>query len=265
MDDLAITLIQPDVSWEDSQKNLSHFRKMIAQRKEPADLILLPEMFNTGFTMHPERCAESMNGPAMQFLRETASGSKCLVIGSILINEEGAFYNRLVAMYPDGSFQYYDKRHLFILSGEDKVMKGGMARIVITWKGWKILPLICYDLRFPVWSRNTWHDGEYGYDLLVYPSNWPASRSHVFRSLLVARAMENVAYVAGVNRVGKDGEGTMYRGGSLVVDPKGKIIANGYTAKNKVLSSVLSAQSLTGFRKSFNIGPGWDAFKIETG
>lgn len=264
MDDLKITLVQSDVYWEDSLKNLAHYGDMIGKLKEPTDMIILPEMFNTGFSMHPDRCAETMDGPAMQFLTEIASGEKCLIIGSILIREKGSYYNRLVAMYPDGSFQCYDKRHLFILTDEYKLLKGGTARIIINWKGWKILPLICFDLRFPVWSRNTWRDGEYEYDLLVYPSNWPASRSHVFKSLLVARAMENSTFVAGVNRVGKDGEGIPYLGESMIVDPKGRIIANGETEKNSIFSIALSASELNTIRESYNIGPCWDHFRIET-
>lgn len=264
MNDLKITLIQSDVFWEDSLKNLTNYRKMIRELQEPTDMIILPEMFNTGFSMHTDRCAETMDGPAMQFLKEIASDEKCMIIGSILIREKGSYYNRLIAMYPDGSFQCYDKRHLFILTDEYKLMKGGTARIIINWKGWKILPLICYDLRFPVWSRNTWREKEYEYDLLAYPSNWPASRSHVFKSLLVARAIENVAFVAGVNRVGQDGEETLYLGESMVVDPKGKIIANGKTKKNSIFSVVLSASVLKDLRETFNIGPGWDHFRIET-
>jgi len=263
MNDLKITLIQSDVFWEDSLKNLTNYRKMIGKLQEPTDMIILPEMFNTGFSMHPDRCAETMDGPAMQFLKEIASGEKCMIIGSILIKEKDSFYNRLVAMHPDGSFQSYDKRHLFILTDEYKVMSGGSVRIIINWKGWKILPLICYDLRFPVWSRNSWCNGEYEYDLLVYPSNWPASRSYIFKSLLVARAIENVAFATGVNRVGQDGEGTLYMGESMVVDPKGKIITNGGKEKNSIFSAVLSASELKDFRGSFTIGCGWDHFKIE--
>jgi len=264
MNDLKITLIQSDVFWEDSLKNLTNYRKMISELQEPTDMIILPEMFNTGFSMHPDRCAETMDGSAMQFLTEIASGKKCMVIGSILIRVERSYYTRLVAMYPDGFFQCYDKRHLFILTDEYKLMSGGSARIIINWKGWKILPLICYDLRFPVWSRNTWQEEEYEYDLLIYPSNWPASRSHVFKSLLVARAIENVAFVAGVNRIGHDGEGTLYLGESMIVDPKGRIIANGEKKKNTIFSAILSVSVLKDFRGSFTIGPGWDHFRIET-
>jgi omega-amidase len=263
MDDLIITLVQSDVFWEDSSKNLINYRKMIGDLQEQTDLIILPEMFNTGFSMHPDRCAETMEGPAMQFLTEIVAERKCMVIGSILIEEKGYYYNRLIAMYPDGSFQRYDKRHLFILSDENKLMKAGTARIIISWNGWKILPLLCYDLRFPVWSRNTWRNEEYEYDLLVYPSNWPASRSHIFKSLLVARAIENISYVAGVNRIGKDGEGIPYEGESRILDPKGRIIANGEAGKKSIFSILLSASELNDLRKSFNIGPSWDHFRIE--
>jgi predicted amidohydrolase len=263
MDDLKITLIQSDVFWEDSGKNLSGYRKIIVQTEEESDVIILPEMFNTGFTMHPELCAQPMDGPAMQFLAEMSSARNCMIISSILVREKDFYYNRLISMYPDGSFQQYDKRHLFILTDENKVMTGGTKRIICTWKGWKILPLICYDLRFPVWSRNTWENGEYEYDLLVYPSNWPASRSQVFKSLLIARAIENISFVAGVNRVGKDGDGTAHSGESLIVDLRGRIAAMGETDKSCILSVSLSAKELKDFRRSFDIGPGWDHFRIE--
>jgi omega-amidase len=263
MEDLKITLLQSDVSWEASLKNLTNYRKVIGEIQESTDLIILPEMFNTGFSIHPDRCAETMRGPAMKFLTDIARVTECLIISSILINEKRFYYNRLIAMYPDGTYQYYDKRHLFVLSDEKKLMKAGTTRIIVNWKGWKILPLICYDLRFPVWSRNTWNDRQYEYDLLVYPSNWPASRSHIFKSLMVARAIENLAFVAGVNRIGKDGEGTLYNGESRVIDPKGRIIAKCETGGSCVLTAVLPAAELRDFRKAFDIGPGWDRFSIE--
>jgi omega-amidase len=264
MDDLKITLLQSDVFWEDSRKNLTSYRKVIGEIQESTDLIILPEMFNTGFSMHPDRCAETMRGPAMKFMAEIARITECMIIGSILINEKRLYYNRLIAMYPDGTYQYYDKRHLFILSDEKKLLNAGTTRIIVNWKGWNVLPLICYDLRFPVWSRNTWTKGEYEYDLLLYPSNWPASRSHVFKSLLVARAIENIAFVAAVNRVGTDGDGTIHIGESRVIDPKGRVIAKGQTEKSSIFSAVLSFKELNDFRKSFNIGPGWDNFSIES-
>ena len=186
MDKLHITLIQSDIYWEDSQKNLARFRKMIDEIQEPTDLILLPEMFNTGFSTDPARCAETMDGQAISFLREKAQKGKCLIAGSILISENGSQFNRLIAMFPDGSFEQYDKRHLFRLSDEHKVMSAGKKKIIVNWKGWKILLLICYDLRFPVWSKNRWKEGEFEYDLLIYVANWPESRSKLWKSLLIA-------------------------------------------------------------------------------
>jgi omega-amidase len=260
---LSIALLQSGIIWEDAAKNLAHFSGMINKISEPVDLIVLPEMFSTGFTTNVQKCAESMNGTSMQFLKESAGKMNCLIMGSLLIVDGDAFYNRLVCMSPDGSFQTYDKRHLFRLTEEYKIMKRGNRKIIAEQGDWNILPLVCYDLRFPVWSKNTYHNGKYEYDVLVYPSNWPASRAHVWKSLLIARAIENQAYVIGVNRVGNDGYGTPHAGNSLVVGPKGNILAEGGN-KEEIIQATLSVQELSAFRESFTIGPDWDRFTIET-
>jgi omega-amidase len=263
MNDLRINLIQTDVSWEDSPGNLRHLSQLADKITEPADVIVLAEMFNTGFSMHPERCAEPVNGPAMKFMARIAHEKNCLVTGSILTREKDQYYNRLIAMKPDGSHDHYDKRHLFSISGEDKAMTAGSSRIIVSWKGWNILPLICYDLRFPVWSRNHYANRKYEYDLLVYPSNWPKSRVHAFRSLLVARAIENLCFVAGVNRIGEDSEGTVHSGESMIIDPRGTIIVQGEAGKSGIISASLPAEELRKFRESFNTGPDWDRFSIQ--
>ncbi|MGA3014729.1 MAG: nitrilase-related carbon-nitrogen hydrolase [Bacteroidales bacterium] len=260
--DLNVVLIQSEIFWEDIDKNLIHFSELLSDVLEPADIVVLPEMFNTGFTTNTQKCAETMEGPTMEFLRYWAGKLNSIVIGSLLIVEGSHFYNRLVCMFPDGIYRTYDKRHLFRLSEEYKVMSSGDDRIIIQKGDWKILPLVCYDLRFPVWSRNTFHNGKYEYDLLVYPSNWPRSRAHVWKSLLVARAIENQAYVIGVNRIGADGFGTGHSGNSIIVDPKGIILADA-GEKEILLSVKLSLNELDLFRESFMIGLDWDLFKIE--
>jgi predicted amidohydrolase len=225
-------------------------------------MIVLPEMFNTGFTTNTVKCAETMDGPSIQFLKETAGEKGCMVIGSLLIGEETGFYNRLVCVFPDGSLQTYNKRHLFRLSEEYKVMRSGDRKNIVSIGDWHFLPLVCYDLRFPVWSKNTCQNGKHAYDFLVYPSNWPLSRAHVWKSLLIARAIENQAYVIGVNRIGADGYGTRHAGNSMVVDPRGMILAEAGD-KEEILKAKLSMEELSLFRESFAIGLDWDRFTIE--
>ena len=199
MDDLHITLIQSDIFWEDSLKNIEHFGSMIDALPVPTELIVLPEMFNTGFSTDPHRCAEMTDGPAIGFLREKSAEGNRMIVGSIMTGEGGSCFNRLICMRPDGTFDQYDKRHLFRLSEEYNTMKSGRTKTIVNWRGWNILPLVCYDLRFPVWSRNTWSNGNYAYDILLYVANWPKSRSNIWKSLLIARAIENQCYVIGVN------------------------------------------------------------------
>ncbi len=244
-------------------KNLAHFSGLINEIREPVDLVVLPEMFNTGFTTNTGKCAETMNGPSMHFLEESAGKLNCTVIGSLLIGEESNFYNRLICMFPDGTFQTYDKRHLFRLSEEYKVMRSGSRKIIVQKGEWHLLPLVCYDLRFPVWSKNNYHHGKYEYDLLVFSSNWPQSRAHVWKSLLIARAIENQAYVIGVNRIGADGFGTRHAGHSLVIDPKGIILADAGD-QEEVLHATLSMEELILFREAFKIGLDWDRFIIQS-
>jgi omega-amidase len=191
MSDLHITLIQSDISWEDPVKNIEHFGRKIDEIQTPTDLVVLPEMFSTGFSTNPHRCAETTDGAATGLMREKSAQGNLMIMGSILVEERGAYFNRLICMRPDGTFSKYDKRHLFRLSDEYKIMKSGKEKTIVNWRGWNILPLVCYDLRFPVWSKNTWKDGIYEYDILLYVANWPGSRSPIWKSLLMARAIEN--------------------------------------------------------------------------
>lgn len=220
MEPIKITVFQAYLFWENVEKNLQNLGLRLSALKEKTDLILLPEMFNTGFTMNVAKCAERMDGMTMRWLFETAKKFECVVAGTLIIEEEGKYYNRFVWMSPDGSYVHYDKRHLFGMAKEEAVFTPGNSRIMLQLKGWKICPMVCYDLRFPVWSRNQ----EDGYDLLVYTASWPDSRSGHWRALIPARAIENQAFVIGVNRVGHDGNEVYYSGGSMCISPVGDVV-----------------------------------------
>jgi predicted amidohydrolase len=214
---MNITTIQSNIIWEDKDSNLKNYQSKIDNIE--SDLIILPEMFTTGFTMNPKPHAETMDGKTVQWMKENAFKKDLAICGSIIIEEEGKYFNRFIWVNPDGSIHHYDKRHLFSFAGEDEHYTPGNSKIVIEYKGWKICPLICYDLRFPVWSRNT-----EDYDVLIYVANWPSKRKMAWRSLLVARAIENQCYVIGVNRVGEDGNNLSYNGDTSLVNALGETL-----------------------------------------
>lgn len=245
MENLRITLVQADLVWEDKAANLQRFASEIAKAELATDLIILPEMFTTGFSMNAPTLAEDMNGATVQWLREQAAATNAVISGSFIAVDAGKYYNRLVWMRPDGSYDYYDKRHLFAYAGEDKSYTAGNQRLITTLKGWKICPLICYDLRFPVWSRNT-----EAYDLLIYIANFPERRSHAWKSLLVARAIENQAYTIGLNRVGSDAMDIAYSGDSCVLDYEGQLLYSLSEVEGvHTIELVLEAQMV--FRQKF--------------
>lgn len=257
MNNLRITIIQSDIAWHNINKNLEHIESVIKNIKNPADLIILPEMFTTGFTMNPAQVSETMNGSAVSFLRQIAGECKCDITGSVVINENSMYYNRLVWAKPDGSICTYDKRHLFRMAGEEKIYSPGTGLLTVELKGWKIRPFICYDLRFPVWSRNAGME----YDLAVYSANWPAKREFHWNMLLQARAIENQCYVAGVNRAGVDGNDVAYSGGSAVINFGGKIIAR--CGNRECIETVeLSRAELLSYRESFPAWKDCDKFKL---
>lgn len=222
MEPIKITIFQAYIFWENTEKNLQHLSTRLLNLKERTDLILLPEMFNTGFTMNVEKCAEKMDGLTITWMYKMAKSFGCVVAGSLIIEEEGNYYNRFIWMSPDGSYVHYDKKHLFGLGGSKEVdhFTAGDSRVIFKLNGWKICPMICYDLRFPVWSRN--HSE--GYDILVYVASWPDRRSSHWKALIPARAIENLSYVIGVNRVGHDGNEVYYSGGSMCISPSGEVI-----------------------------------------
>ncbi len=263
MNDLKITIIQSDLHWENPLANLNNFDTKIDNVSEKADIIVLPEMFNTAFSINPAKCAETMDGPTVKWLQHKAKEKNCIIVGSILIDDNGAFYNRMVWMQPDGSYSTYDKRHLFRMSDEYKLFNGGNSRTVVEYKEWKINLNICYDLRFPVWGRNTYKDGEYEYDLMIYVANWPESRSYIWQTLLKARAIENQSYIIGVNRVGVDGFETSYSGDSMFVDPIGNVLLQASTSEEGIYTLQLSKASLHEFRNKFTVGLDWDEFEVK--
>jgi len=255
--DLNVSLVQTDIVWEDKEANLQHLASLLHSNKESTDLIILPEMFATGFSMQPEHLAERMDGKCVNWMAEQAKDMGAVVCGSLIVEDGGKFFNRLVWMRPDGSYEIYDKRHLFRMSAEQEHYSSGDSRLIVELKGWRIMPLVCYDLRFPVWSRN---QGDY--DLLVYVANWPASRSFVWNHLLIARALENQAYVIGVNRIGEDKSGTGYRGDSLAIAPKGNCLTTILPNLSKMETVSLSKEDLEKFRSSFPVWKDRDAFEI---
>lgn len=237
---LLVTLVQSSLHWEDKLANISMLEKQINSVTGKMELVVLPEMFNTGFSMNPVKLAETMEGPTVNWMKRISEEKKIILTGSIIIKEKGNYYNRLIWMLPTGEYGYYDKRHLFANAGEDAQFSSGKKRLIASVKGWKINLLICYDLRFPVWARQSvpvsaLPDGSFvksteqksagrEYDVLVYVANWPDKRSHAWKTLLQARAIENQCYVVGVNRVGTDGNNHLYSGDSMVVDPMGEIL-----------------------------------------
>jgi predicted amidohydrolase len=214
---LNIAIIQADLAWENIEKNLNLFSKKIDLIGKNVDLIVLPEMFSTGFSMNAENLAEPPQGPAFKWMQEIARSRNVAVTGSVIVKDNNNYFNRLYFVFPDTTFKTYDKRHTFTLAREDKTYTAGNERLVVEYKGWKICPLICYDLRFPVWARNT-----VDYDLLIYVANWPEARIQAWDILLQARAIENMSYCIGVNRTGFDGNMYRYNGHSAIYDCLGK-------------------------------------------
>jgi omega-amidase len=283
MSTLAITTIQTKLHWEDKLANLQMFEEKIFSIKEKKEIIVLPEMFSTGFSMQPAKLAESMDGDTVSWMQKVAEKRKAIITGSLIVKQPSAsgqkgegeiYFNRLIWMLPNGQFVIYDKRHRFAFAGEDQFYTAGNKRLIASVKGWKINLQVCYDLRFPVWSRQASSQppppggGEepansqgLEYDLLIYVANWPERRSTAWKSLLQARAIENQCYVTGVNRVGNDGNGIYHSGDSMVVDPMGEIM---YHLKDEedIFTTVLNKDHLHSIREKFPFWKDADDFKI---
>lgn len=219
MNNLLVTIVQTPLFWEDKKQNLKMLEENIV-RIERSEVVILPEMFTTGFTMNPQKLAETMEGESVEWMRRIASQKRIILTGSIIIRDKDQYFNRLIWMLPNGKYGFYDKRHLFAFAGEDKYFCAGKKKLITSVKQWKVQPFICYDLRFPVWTRQS----ETRFDLLIFVANWPKKRIEAWQTLLRARAIENQCFVAGVNRVGTDGNAIEYNGNSMVVDPLGRII-----------------------------------------
>jgi len=263
MQDLRLTFIQSHLFWKDTQANLSAFQEKISSISEETNLVILPEMFNTGFVVNPHEIDKNTWKVSLEWMQQIASEKGFVLAGSMIVEEQKKFYNRLYWVSPDGSYQTYDKRHLFSLGNEHLKFTAGNEHLIVELKGWKIKPLICYDLRFPVWAKNNYHVGEYDFDLLIYMANWPAARSYAWRSLLTARAIENQSYVVGVNRIGRDGNNTPHQGDSGVIEPKGEWISEEKTNMESVQTIQLSAMDLLNYRRKFTVGMDWDKFSID--
>ena len=256
MQDLTITLLQTELAWHDPEANRAQFAELMGTLTEPTDLIVLPEMFTTGFTMDVRQQAESMAGPTVTWMAKLAREHKVALCGSLLVEDGGRYFNRCVWIASDGKHHHYDKRHLFRMAGEHEHFTPGQERLIVELKGWRVCPLVCYDLRFPVWSR-----GANAFDLLIYVANWPAARRGAWQALLPARAVENQCYVAGVNRIGTDGKGVTYAGDSGVYDYLGRAPVNS-GAEPGHRTATLSLGDLRRYRKKFPAYLDADEFRI---
>jgi omega-amidase len=258
MNDLTVSLVQTDIHWQDAAKNRAALDRRLAQISMPTDLIVLPEMFTTGFSMQAAELAETMDGPTVDWLRGHAAAHQAVVTGSIIIRDGDSFFNRLLWVRPDGSLSYYNKRHLFTLAGEQHVYTPGNALLVEEWRGWRICPLVCYDLRFPVWSRNL---AAQPYDLLLYVANWPEVRRTAWNALLRARAIENVTFALGVNRIGQDGLSHQYAGDSALLDMRGDYLLQAGNLQS-CITRTLRRADLEDFRTKFTALEDADEFEL---
>jgi len=263
MQPLTVSLIQTKTHWHDPQANRDMFEGLLKDVPAQSQLVLLPEMFSTGFTMCSAEVAESMTGATVSWLLQQAQNYGQVLCGSLVVVEQGKFYNRFVAAYPDGKLVHYDKRHRFRMAGEHEHYESGAEKIVFYVAGWRVCPMVCYDLRFPVWFRNC-----DDYDLLICVANWPKQRQVAWNTLLRARAIENQAYCAAVNIIGTDGNGTQYGGGSGVYGPDGRVLAEltetGGGQSAQVITQILDGNSLQLLRQSFPVWQDADNFQLNS-
>jgi len=261
MSALSITTIQTNLIWEDKAANLYALEQKINSIQDPTEIVVLPEMFSTGFSMQPSLFAETMEGETLNWMKKVSTQNKIILTGSIIIEEDGKYYNRLIWMLPNGEYGYYDKRHLFAFGQEDKFYNAGNKRLIAQVKGFKINLQVCYDLRFPVWARQQNKSGGMEYDVLIYIANWPEKRSHAWKTLLCARAIENQCYVVGVNRVGTDGNNIYHSGNSLVIDPLGQVLYH-MSDDEDVNTVTISKDYLNEVREKFPFWKDRDGFSL---
>lgn len=257
MDLLRISLVQMDILWENPAGNREKLDHLLDPLKGKSDLILLPEMFTTGFSMRARDLAESMDGKSLLWMKSQAEKLQSAIAGSLIIKENNYYFNRFLFVMPDGRVMHYDKRHLFSMGMENYYFHPGERRVIVNYAGWRIALFVCYDLRFPVWCRSIKEA-----DLLLFAANWPEQRKVVWQTLTRARAIENQLYVAAVNRIGTDGEGISYSGESLIADPKGRIIGDLGNQSDSVLNAELSLSELNRFRHKFPVAEDEDQFTL---
>ena len=258
MNTLSVTIIQSHLHWENPVANRLNFSEKIKSISEETDLIILPEMFTTGFSMNASSLFEESNGETLSWMISEAKKYNTAITGSIIVNEENKFFNRLYFVFPSGEFRHYDKRHTFTLAKEHLTFTAGSQKLILEYKGWKICPLICYDLRFPVWARNT-----KDYDLLLYVANWPVKRITAWDTLLKARAIENMTYCIGVNRVGPDGNDYEYNGHSAVFDVLGEQISTKDFEHEFIETVILNKEELNDRRQKLQFLGDRDEFTLE--
>ena len=259
--DLNISLVQTSLEWENPDSN----RKLLREKIDPiegADLIILPEMFTTGFSMNSKNNADRMNGPTHIWMKERAAKLNAAISGSIIIEEDGKHFNRMLFVFPDGTTHHYDKRHLFRMADETAHFSAGLNRVIVQYMGWKIFLQVCYDLRFPIFSRNRFENDSWEYDMLIYVANWPKPRINAWDDLLKARAHENQVYVVGVNRIGSDQAGKTYNGHSAIYSPKGETLLSFSDNEDAVKTTSVSMNSLDVLREKFPIGMDADSFNL---
>ena len=257
-DQLKVALVQSELIWENPEQNRLNFTEKIKTINEKIDLIVLPEMFTSGFTMTPEHVAETMNGPSIAWMKALAEETNAAICGSLVIEEDHKYYNRFVFVRPENDISIYDKRHTFNLAGEGEVYEAGTSKIIINYKGWKICPMVCYDLRFPVWARNV-----EGYDLLMYVANWPKPRTNAWDALLKARAIENMSYCLGVNRIGTDANHHEYSGHSAVYDVLGESLSHIESNKAEIEVLTLAKAHIKSIRDKLRFLEDRDVFNLE--
>lgn len=258
MENLTVSVIQMDLVWENHSENLSSIEKWLEKVPAETDLVVLPEMFSTGFSMNSSKLAEPMDGPTVEWLKAQCVKWNKAIMGSLIIKDGGNFFNRMIMCSPTGVESVYDKRHLFRMAEENQFFNGGEKRIIWNYKGWRICPQVCYDLRFPVWSRN-----QNDYDVLVYVANWPKRRNHPWKTLLLARAMENQSYVVGTNRVGIDANEIEYSGDSAIIDPMGNYCLQATPEKEEIITFELSHSFLEQCRAQFPVLLDRDQFTVK--
>lgn len=258
MSAVKVSLLQTTLYWQDSEANLAHFSALLA-KLEPVDLVVLPEMFSSGFSMQSAEIAEQEPGPGLTWLTEQAKALNAAITGSLAVKTTtGDYVNRLYFVSPDGAVSFYDKKHLFRMAGEQHAYQAGRERVIVRWRGLRFCLQVCYDLRFPVFSRN-----QNDYDVLIYVANWPAARRHAWSSLLLARAIENQAFVIAVNRVGQDGNDIHYSGDSVVVDYQGQLLASLPKSEAGVLTATLDGTALAQYRQAFPAHLDADHFRLD--